>query len=125
MTGGFPFAQTSWDLVGQMAVWLVVTAGAVVVLGVVLVWARKYAQRSARGGADAPGPLSIERLEKMHRDGLISHEEFSALRRTALGLGPAAAGKAPPGLTQPSRDVDESRNREETERPPSAEPPRG
>jgi hypothetical protein len=110
--------------VQELAVWLAVTVAAIVVLGVVLLWAQRYARRGGRGGPGAPGALTVERLNQMRRDGLVSPEEFSALRRAALGLGPAAAKKAAEGLTQAPPPVDEHGSGEAGGGPPPAAPPR-
>jgi hypothetical protein len=124
MAVGFPCAYASWDRVWELAVWLTVTLAAVVALGVVLLWARRYAQRGMRGGTGAAGAIPVERLKQMREEGLISPEEFSALRRAALGLGPAGAKKAEAGLTPAPPPVDENRSGEAKEGPPPTASPR-
>jgi hypothetical protein len=45
-----------------------------------------------------PGGMTIEQVEQMHERGLISDEEFSAMRRIILGLkGPEEKGSFSPG----------------------------
>ena len=108
----------------ELANWGVVLSLLIAGFWVVIYFARRYRNRLWSRKNSSSGQLTIEKLEKMRRDGLISQEEFSALRKAALGLGPAAGRSARPGLTQAAPDVDESKTREETEGPPSAEPPR-
>jgi len=101
-------ATQAWDLL----LWGGVTMAAIIALGVVLLWARKYAMGGLKGGAAPRGELSIEELEEMRDRGLISREEFSSLRKAALGLGGRAGGVGSRaegrgnGLTPPPRDDD-------------------
>lgn len=67
----------------RYALWAVIVLGCLVLLGVVLMAAR----RLARSRHDAPREaLSINDLEKLRQQGLIDEAEFRVLRRSALGL---------------------------------------
>jgi hypothetical protein len=126
--------QESWQRIQSMAIWLVVTVAAMIVLGAALFWVRRYAQRGMKGSHDS-GELRIEQLEKMFRDGTISREEFSSLRRKVLGVGGALAsgprglarapappsGKGGENLTRAPSDVDENMKPEEQDGPPGME----
>ncbi len=46
---------------------------------------RKWDPRQQQG-ADQDGKLTIEQIESMHQTGQISDEEFTAMRRVAMGL---------------------------------------
>ena len=131
MTVAFPLLAAASDNWLSLALWGAMIIVAIVVLGLGMLWARKYAARSMKGGADAEGELTIERLEEMYQSGQITREEFSVLRRSALGLGPAgaersrpqprrgeAASSPDPGLTYDPPDVDENRNNEPPGSPP-------
>lgn len=67
-----------------------VLMAAAVVLGVFVLWARRrmLSARQVSQGQSGKG-FTIENLEALRRDGQISDEEFSRLRRVALGLGEA------------------------------------
>ena len=60
---------------------------AVLILAVFLVYwfHRKWDPRRGQG-ADQDGKLTIEQIESMHQTGQISDEEFTAMRRVAMGL---------------------------------------
>jgi hypothetical protein len=102
-----------------------VVAVAFVLLAVVLMMARRYAQRGLKRSPEARSQLSVEKLQEMHRSGLISREEFSALRRSALGLGGPGGARPLSGLTQAPRDVDENKKPEAREDPPPGDLRRG
>lgn len=73
----------------ETMVWYAVAlVAAVIVMGIIVLWLR----RRYLGGEDrqVQAPLTIEAVEEMHRRGLISTEEFSILRRNALGLATGA-----------------------------------
>jgi len=56
-------------------------------LGVVVApWVRRKYHPSNIDDSPGGSCFDIEHLEKMHRDGLITKEEFRSLRRAALGL---------------------------------------
>ncbi len=60
---------------------------AVLILGGVLVyWFHRKWDPRRQGGADQDGKLTIEQIESMHQTGQISDEEFTAMRRVAMGL---------------------------------------
>ncbi len=113
-----------WDLL----LWFGATIAAVIALGVVLLWARKYALAGLKGGAAPKGEMSIEKLEEMRDRGVISREEFSSLRKAALGLGVRAGVADPPakgrggGLTPPPCDVDEKEADASGQSPPAPRP---
>ena len=133
--------------VRDLMIWLAVVVAAVAVLGAAVFLARKYVQKAMKGRAESRGELTIEKLEEMYQSGQISREEFSSLRKAALGLGARAmernlpvrpARQAPtgstadggnlplpsepetpkPGLTDRPPDVDDNEKN-----PPPGEPP--
>jgi hypothetical protein len=118
MAAGFPFAQVTSGPTLELLTWLGVVVLAAMLMGGVLMWAKKYAQRALKGGIEPPGQLTIEKLEEMRRSGLISQEEFSSLRRAALGLG-RAADKGHSGLTPKLPEADDNRNDEAAGSPPT------
>ncbi len=60
---------------------------AVLILAVFLVyWLRRKWDPRRGQGADQDGKLTIEQIESMHQTGQISDEEFTAMRRVAMGL---------------------------------------
>jgi hypothetical protein len=131
MTAGFPLAATTSDNWVAMSIWGAVILAAIALLGMGVLWVRKYALQSMKGVDASRDELTIERLEEMYRSGQISREEFSTLRRAALGLGPAGAGKGPPPAApgQPGPSAEKPRGGEEpsspdpglTDRPPDVD----
>ena len=121
MAVGFPCAAglNSTETAIQIAIGCGIVVAAAIIMVVVAMWVRKRTLGASQAGP-SPDQLSVEKLEEMHRSGLISREEFSALRRAALGLKPVSAPKDKPGLTEgPPRD-DESK----TEGPADGPSPR-
>jgi uncharacterized membrane protein len=78
LLAGYPPAVKEALLYGFVLVVLVVLLGAVVL------WARKRSLTG--GGRQADNAFSIEDLEQMRRDGKITDEQFRHLRRVTLGL---------------------------------------
>jgi hypothetical protein len=101
MMAWFPCAELSADNWVGLALWCAAVVVAIAALGLGMLWAKKFAARSLKGRSQSGNELTIEKFEEMHRSGLISREEFSSLRRAALGLGPGAAIKAAPGRLSP------------------------
>ncbi len=82
------FAAIRLDVnTGDVLKWGVALICGVLVLGMVLLVARRYYSKAMAGDADS-GPFDVDNLRKMRDDGSISDEEFSHLRRVALGLEP-------------------------------------
>lgn len=88
----------------ELVLWCAGLLVAVIILGGVVLWLRKWmrSQVRRRTGFTAGG------LEEMHRSGRISDEEFRALRRSALGLGPAGDEESKSASRPQGRDVDEN-----------------
>jgi FtsZ-interacting cell division protein ZipA len=114
----------------ENAIQIVFACGAVLAAAIIMVvlamWAKRRALASFKSDPRSQDGLDVEKLRDMHRSGLISDEEFSALRRAALGLKPPPAGKdhpaakASPGLTDGPPRVDEGK----TEEPADGQSPR-
>ncbi len=82
-------------------IWCGIAMGAVLVLGVLLMFARRLYVKLLTQKPTAEG-FSIESLEELRDGGQISPEEFDRLRRVALGIsGPANDEK---GQTKSSAD---------------------
>lgn len=85
----------------------IVVWGTVLTLFLLAAWpVMVWLQRRFRSpkGTDVREPFTVEKVEQMYRHGLISDEEFSRLRRIALGL-PEKNDKT--GLNETPRDVDD------------------
>ena len=122
MAAGFPCAAGTG--LSENALQIAIACGAVVAAAILMVvlamWAKKRALGLSKEGPRSSDGLDVEKLREMRRSGLISDEEFSALRRAALGLKPPPAAKAPPGLTDGPPHVDESKK----EKPAEGQAPR-
>ena len=106
---GNPLLAAAWLLADRAVVntliWGVALVGGVVALGVVLLLLRrKYHPRYAVYEHDAG--FSMDRLERLCREGEISDEEFRRLRHVALGLDIPAAEKDNAPSSAPTEDVD-------------------
>lgn len=71
---------------GDVLKWGIILMCGVLVLGTVMLVARRY-YRKAMAGEEHPGAFPVENLRQMRDSDQISDEEFSSLRRTALSLG--------------------------------------
>ncbi|MCJ7544819.1 MAG: SHOCT domain-containing protein [Phycisphaerae bacterium] len=79
----------------SVIVWGLVLMAVLVLVGSALeLGRRRWLASSQRRSEARGGGFSIERVEALHRRGLISDEEFQRLRRQALGL--PTVGRAPP-----------------------------
>lgn len=85
-----PILSDLGDSVRYAIIYAGALMAAAVVLGVFVFWARRWMLFARRVPQDQTGKgFTIENLEALHRNGQISDEEFSRLRRAALGLGEA------------------------------------
>ena len=105
-----PGSSSSQPLNGaaSLIIYGYVIIAAMAVLFVVLIWVRKRFHTDVRQGARGEPGFSVDGLEALHRGGQISDEEFSRLRRAALGLDPGQDGSDNPSLSKPLEDDDES-----------------
>lgn len=91
-----------------------VLIGIVALMGIALMLIR----RKFRAGLGEPPPaLSVEQLEALRDQGQITPQEFSRLRRIALGLDPGAPKREQSFLTAKQEVVDEIRATEESSSP--------
>jgi len=80
------------DAATMDVVWITgVLIAVVLVAGVVIFLIRRMAVD--RSGASGAG-LSIEEIDRLHQDGLLSVEEYDRARRAALGLPPPLSASA-------------------------------
>lgn len=95
-----------WDEVGRVMFWSGVLIAALMALFVLLTWLR----RRMRPGAHKPQSerMTVEQIEAIRRSGRISDEEFSRLRRIALGLDAGPEAKDNSALTPPEKRDDEN-----------------
>ena len=109
----------------NVALWSGLAAGLILVLSLAMYIARRYRTRALTHKEPPGGGLTVDKAEQMYRSGLISREEFSALRRSLLGLPPVAgrpggtagAGGGDSGLRPPGRVDDVNKDTEEPEPP--------
>ena len=97
---------------GDVLKWGLGLIGGVLVLGAVMLAARWYYRKSMAGDEHA-GSFDVENLRKMHEEGQLSDEEFSRLRRTALGLGCENAEKIEDKSSADAKLDDESGNEQD------------
>ena len=105
-------AAAAYDLLLWLGLMLVLLMG----LGAVVMYLRRRAVGKLREDASA---MSIEQLEQLRTDGVISDEEFRRLRRVVMGLPektPAAPSPSPADAAAPP---------EKKEGDPDTTPPAG
>ena len=111
MAAGFPCAAGVG--LSENAIRIAIACGAVVAAAILMLvlamWAKKRALASFKSDPRSQDGLDVEKLREMHKSGLISDEEFSSLRRAALGLKARPAAKGGAGLTDGPPRVDESK----------------
>jgi hypothetical protein len=100
-------------------VWWHIGMGVAVVLAILVVgglfipWVRrKFHPAGRRPDGSLVGGFSIDRIEAMRGAGEISDEEFRALRRAALGLGPAREESSNSPLSAPETPDDDGMDAE-------------
>ena len=71
-------------LSGELVLWLGVVGLCVILGGAGLYYLRRVALSKDPRPREA---ASLEELDKLHQDGLISNDEYRRARRAALGLG--------------------------------------
>ena len=76
----------------------------VLAMGAAVLWIKRRFPPGSQ--LEASGGLSIEDVERLHELGHVSREEFEALRRIALKVGPPFAKTEKSALT-PRADVDD------------------
>ena len=92
----------------------------ILLAAMVLYWAKRLRSRYQQQDVGADSRLAIEDIERMYSSGLISKEEFEALRRSAIGLRAAHGEKADSPLSSRGEVDDESTSQEDIG-PPDAE----
>ena len=94
---------------GDVLKWGIVLMCGILVLGILMLVARRY-YRKAMVGEQETGAFDVENLRQMRDDGLVSDEEFSRLRRVALGLEPKDDEKIDNKSSADTKGDDESGN---------------
>ena len=91
----------------SMIVGFVLLIIGVLALGMIVIYAKKRYLQSRREEDAASGGLTIEELEQMRQSGKISTEEFSLLRKRALGLDTPYDKKPAVSSSDPGGAVDD------------------
>ena len=88
-------------------IWGGVAMVAVLLLGFGMLWFRRKFHPDSVLREDTPASFSIENIEKMRADGIISDDEFRCLRAGALGLDAPKVDNDNSTLSSPT-DVDDA-----------------
>jgi hypothetical protein len=111
MVGAVPPILAAAPKMIDVALWSGIAGGLIAVLAVLVYAARRYRMRAWTRKEPPGGGLTIEKAEEMYRSGQISRPEFSTLRRSLLGLGPASGARS--GLSAPAQADDVTKATEE------------
>ncbi|NLW87281.1 MAG: hypothetical protein GXY38_10455 [Planctomycetes bacterium] len=89
----------------------------VIFLGAGLLWIRRMFLSSNK--PQASNGIDIESIEKLKRDGIITEDEFSRLRRLTLGLDKSPAGNDNSSLSTDGNRVDDENMADDGPEPPA------
>ena len=108
--GIMTFAAIRFDVnTADILKWGIVLICGILVLGMLMLVARRYYRKAMAGDQDT-GASDVENLRQMRDDGTVSDEEFSNLRRAALGLEPKGDEKIDTKSSIDGKGDDESGN---------------